>query len=79
MRPLAPWLQYATPRLALPTGSSLSGTCCTQIVRPVAGSNASTRPIPFDAYNTPPTMIGVERKLLAGRSFGFCSSSEGSS
>jgi hypothetical protein len=54
-------------RLADPRSGS-APAFCTQIVAPVAGSNASVRPTPFEAYSTPSTMMGVERKLLFGRS-----------
>ena len=69
-----PPAQYATPRFDPPRGvsSPRKEWSCTQRVCPVLGSNASTRPIPFDAYKTPSTMIGVERSWLEYCRSGHC-------
>src|SRR5436190_8794902 len=69
MRSSVPLRQYPMLRVAAPANASGvdSGGSCNQSVLPVDGSNASTRPIPFDAYSTPLIISGVDRKLLGTR------------
>src|SRR5262249_4936926 len=62
--------QYAMPRLDAPPRSSPSNSWI-QMVLPVEGSNASTNPIPFEAYNIPPTINGVERRLFEAKRLGL--------